>query len=103
MVDVSGTKGAANDRAVARVLEARAVQATPQPASAPTGTPQRAAPDVALLSGVAAELAAKPPVDTDRVQQIKRAIANGTFPILPATVADRLLAVRYEWMNDDAA
>jgi negative regulator of flagellin synthesis FlgM len=99
MVDTNGVKGAANDRAVARVLEVRAATPTPPPSS----PPQHAAPDIARLSGVAAELAAKPPVDSDRVHQIKRAIANGTFPILPATVADRLLAVRYEWLYRDQA
>ena len=107
MTEVSGTKGVASDRAVARVLEARAVAATPastgqpQPGLTPGSAPGSA--DVARLSGIASELAAKPPVDADRVQQIKRAIANGTFPLLPATVADRLLAVRYEWLGDDQA
>ena len=100
MMETSGTKGVANDRAVARLLEARA--ATVQPA-APASAPQHGAPDVARLSGVAADLAARPPIDADRVGQIKRAIANGTFPILPATVADRLLAVRYEWLGRDQA
>ncbi len=98
MVDAIGTKGAAIDRAVARVLAAQA--ATPMPA--PAGAPQPAT-DVASLSGVATELAATPPVDADRVGQIRRAIANGTFPLLPATVADRLLAVRYEWLGRDQA
>jgi negative regulator of flagellin synthesis FlgM len=96
MVDAVRTKGAAADRSVARILAARAAtsaQAQPQPPSA----------DTARLSGVAAELSARPPVDADRVSQIKRAIATGTFPILPATIADRLLAVRYEWMNDEQA
>jgi negative regulator of flagellin synthesis FlgM len=98
MVDAIRTKGAAIERTVARVLAAQA--ATPAPA--PTSPPQTPAADVARLSGLRAELAARPPVDGERVQKIKRAIANGTFPILPATIADRLLAVRYEWMNDDA-
>lgn len=98
MVDTTGVKGAANDRAVARVLEVRAIVPTP-PAANP---PSAAMPDLARLSGIAAELSVRPPVDADRVQQIKRAIANGTFPILPATVADRLLAVRYEWLREQA-
>lgn len=109
MTEVSGTKGAANDRAVARVLEARAAVSVPAstkpatispPSSLPPAPPPVSA-DVARLSGIAADLAAKPPVDGDRVQLIKRAIANGTFPILPATIADRLLAVRYEWLGND--
>lgn len=98
MVDPVSIKGAASDRAVARVLQAAATT----PAPAPTRE-TRPATDIASLSGVARQLAAKPPVDAERVQQIKRAVANGTFPILPATIADRLLAVRYEWMNRDEA
>ena len=99
MVETTGVKGASNDRAVARVLELRAAPPIPSPAN----PPETAVPDMARLSGLTAALAAKPPVDADRVQQIKRAIANGAFPILPATVADRLLAVRYEWLDREQA
>ena len=92
-----------SDRAVARALTAVAATAPTRPAQ-PAATPGRdASPaDVATVGTLAAQLAARPPVDGDRVAQIKKAIANGTFPILPATIADRLLAVRYEWMSNDA-
>ena len=103
MVEALGVKGAANDRAVARVLEARAVQPPPAPTSPPQEGLASGGADVARLSGVSADLAARPPVDPDRILQIKKAIANGTFPILPATVADRLLAVRYEWLDRESA
>ena len=109
MVDATGQKGAA-DRAVARVLAASATLPNAASTSPARDDPAQNGPtrnsaasvDVVRLSNVAADLAAKPPVNAERVQQIKRAIANGTFPILPATIADRLLAVRYEWMSDDA-
>ena len=52
---------------------------------------------------LASALAESPPVDTDRVAMIKRAIANGTFPILPAKIADRLLALKLEWNPRDQA
>lgn len=55
------------------------------------------------LGGLAQTLAATPPVDKDRVAQIKRAIATGTFPLLPATIADRLIALRYDWNTRDQA
>ena len=96
MVDAIGTREAANDRALARVLAATGAAAPVAPVAATAS-----APDVATTSGLAARLAARPPVDADRVAEIKRAVANGTFPIVPATVADRLLALRYEWMADD--
>ena len=42
-------------------------------------------------------MAASPPVDADRVAAIKKAIAEGRFPILPATIADRLIALKLQW------
>jgi negative regulator of flagellin synthesis FlgM len=34
----------------------------------------------------------QPPVDAERVQQIRKAIEQGTYPILPAKVADAMIA-----------
>ncbi|MES2754048.1 MAG: flagellar biosynthesis anti-sigma factor FlgM [Pseudomonadota bacterium] len=67
----------------------------------------RAAPRVAddadraqiALPGVARGLAVTPPVDAERVAQIKQAIANGTYPIAPETIADRLLALKLDWKS----
>ena len=91
------------DRAVARTLSSIAA-ATPTRPAQPTTSPARepSPADVAATGGLAASLAVKPPIDEERVAQIKKAIANGTFPILPATIADRLLALRYDWMSDEA-
>lgn len=33
-----------------------------------------------------------PPVDAERVQQIRKAIEKGTYPIVPAKVADAMIA-----------
>ena len=33
-----------------------------------------------------------PPVDTDRVELIRRAVETGTYPIVPAKVADAMIA-----------
>ena len=33
-----------------------------------------------------------PPVDAERVQQIRKAIEDGTYPIVPAKVADAMIA-----------
>jgi negative regulator of flagellin synthesis FlgM len=49
------------------------------------------------LRGLAKAIAAEPPVDADRVAEIRKAIANGSFPILPATIADRLIALSMNW------
>ena len=87
----------------------RAVARVAPPAAASPALPvtqaqrERSTADIASLSGIATQLAARPPVDVDRVREIKHAIANGTFPILPATIADRLLALRYNWNGHDQA
>ena len=52
---------------------------------------------------LARSLAASAPVDADRVARIRQAMADGTFPLSSSTIADRLIALRYEWMNDDKA
>ena len=54
-------------------------------------------------SSVAKALAASPPIDSDRVGEIKKAIENGSFPILPATIADRLLALKLNWDGHETA
>lgn len=40
---------------------------------------------------------ALPPVDTAHVEEVRRAIRNGTYPVLPETIADRLLALKLNW------
>ena len=83
MVEAIGSKAiTASDLRVAPVT--RAVAAAP---AAPVAT------GGAALAGVSRPLAAPPPVDTDRVATIKKAIADGRFPITPATIADRLEAL----------
>ena len=93
MVDPIGPKGSAPTDL--RVAPVTAVAAAPKAVPVATAPPP--------VGRLASQLAAQPPVDTDRVARIRAAIADGTFPILPATVADRLLALRYDWMSDDAA
>lgn len=36
--------------------------------------------------------AGEPPVDTDRVALIRHAVENGTYPIIPARIADAMIA-----------
>lgn len=73
------------------------------PAAAPAPVPARAASSATQLAALAKAVAANAPVDTDRVDRIKAALANGTFPILPATIADQMLSFRYQWMSHDEA
>ena len=99
MVDgiIAGGGAASVAAPVARTGQVAATTpvAAPAPAPAPSDAPQ--------LAALAKAVAASAPVDTDRVEQIKAALANGTFPILPATIADQMLSFRYEWMSHDEA
>ena len=71
--------------------------------SAPVSAPQPAVQDVAVradpstMKALAEPLAATPPVDAERVSKIKKAIADGNFPLVPSTIADRLLALKLQW------
>lgn len=80
------------------------------PAAAPTvqATLKKAAQQAPAtadtqLSNLAKKLASSPPIDSDRVGEIRKAIQNGSFPILPATIADRLLALKMNWDGHEAA
>ncbi|HJW26022.1 MAG TPA: flagellar biosynthesis anti-sigma factor FlgM [Rhodocyclaceae bacterium] len=65
-----------------------------------TGTP--AASDEVKLSPLAGELQAgesQPPVDSARVSEIKRAIAEGRFTINAGAIADRLIDTARELVS----
>lgn len=49
------------------------------------------------MRAAAREMAVRPPVDRDRVEQIKRALQEGRFPITPSLIADRLIAAELMW------
>lgn len=92
MVDaVRSTPIAKADLRVGMVARSpKAAAPAPQAAAAPTPT-------------IAKQMAAAAPQDVDRIRLIKEAVAKGMFPLSPATVADRLIAAKYEWMSNDAS
>ena len=92
--------GAADPRIATVVRTGPVAAAVPVATPTPTPTPS-SVPEPQQLAALAKAVAANAPVDTDRVAQIKEALANGTFPILPATIADQMLSFRYEWMSND--
>lgn len=98
MVDsVGGKPFTVGDRNVGRVERATPLRAAEPPARTD------AQPAASGLGQVARDLASAPPVDSERVTRIRRAIAEGRFPLAPATVADRLLAFKLNWNGDDQA
>lgn len=52
-------------------------------------------------TGVAVEITAPaqngPPVDTDRVAEIRNALREGTYPLVPAKIADAMIAAQFEF------
>lgn len=57
-------------------------------AGAPSGKP-----GVALEISLALD-PSRPPVDADRVAQIRKALQDGTYPLVPTRVADAIIAAR---------
>ena len=55
------------------------------------------------LSAMAFGFTEQAPVDLERVSRIRAAIRKGNFPIYPAQIADRLIALKYEWTGHDEA
>ena len=60
------------------------------------------APEPAVVAETSARetakaMAAKPPVDVERVQMIKRALQEGRYPLVPAKIADRMIAAQLRW------
>lgn len=53
------------------------------------------------IASTAKDFASSPPVDLERIAKIRKAIADGNFPIYPSTIADRLIASKYDWLRND--
>ncbi len=108
MMETIGIKAVGGERSVTRIATTApatpvaTAAAAPTPAPTPTPTPAPS-PIASQAANVAKQLSSSPPVDMERVAAIKRAIADGSFPILPSTIADRLLALRLEWSPNGKA
>lgn len=88
-VELSKLSGVAAPRAVTvsdrAQIEARAVPAAPaSPAAAPGIS----------LEVSAANAAATPPVDAERVAQIRAALRDGSYPLVPAKIVDAMIAAQ---------
>lgn len=67
----------------------------PRPADARGDSPPRAAPETrAVVTSVSLDPGARP-VDAGRVAEIRTAIENGAYPVIPARVADAMIAGGY--------
>jgi negative regulator of flagellin synthesis FlgM len=61
-------------------------------ATAPPAAPLRHRAAAATVTTTDATRAGDVPVDTDRVAQIRRAIEEGSIPVLPARIGDAMIA-----------
>lgn len=98
MVDSIGPKGSTPGARISPILGAAAAAKIASTIATPEQQTQVSHP----VGQLAQELAAKPPVDAERVDRLRKAIAEGNFRPDPAKVADRLLALRGEWVDDAA-
>lgn len=67
---------------------AAARTAAPPPRNAPT------AGGVSLEVSTAAAEAVAPPVDAERVQQIRAALRDGSYPLVPTKIVDAMIAAQ---------
>lgn len=91
--------------AAAERVELRAIAATRAPQKAAQAAEQKGADPMRAPVSTAKALSASAPVDVERVARIRRAVEEGRFPLSPATIADRLIALKFEWSksgNDQA-
>jgi negative regulator of flagellin synthesis FlgM len=59
------------------------------------GTAPAASVGISLeVSGLAAAEAASPPVDAERVGQIKAALRDGSYPLVPTKIVDAMIAAQ---------
>lgn len=78
------------DRAKAKASPESGAPSAGTVASAPTGS-----------AGVAVEIATPvsnaPPVDQDRVAEVRSALRDGTYPLVPAKIADAMIAAQFKF------
>lgn len=98
MVDSIGPQGSTPNARIAPVLGATAAAKIASTIATPERQMQASHPVGQLVQ----ELSAKPPVDAERVDRFRRAIADGSFQHDPQAVADKLLSLRGEWIDDPA-
>lgn len=94
MIDPIGTRP--NAAVTARSDTVKAVTVAPKTVATPGATEQPVS-NVIRAQSTVKEMAANPPIDQERVDIIRTAIAHGRFPITPATIADRLIAYAEGW------
>ena len=80
-------------------------KAAPEGSGPTSGGPASGSNASAKAAGVSVEVAAPvqsgPPVDSDRVAEIRSALREGTYPLVPAKIADAMIAAQYEFESEE--
>ncbi|MFO6446369.1 flagellar biosynthesis anti-sigma factor FlgM [Erythrobacter sp. NE805] len=90
-VELSKLSGVGGLRAVTAGDRA---QIEARPAAAGGSTAPAAAAAGISLEVTAASAAATPPVDAERVAEIRKALSNGSYPLVPTRIADAMIAAQ---------
>ena len=67
---------------------------TPAPSESAPPEPARTPPQPAVVR-TPTPASGSAPIDTDRVALIRKAVAAGTYPVVPAKIADAMIAARF--------
>lgn len=89
-VELSKLSSVSAPRAVTAGERAQ-IETRARPAGGPSAAPS--APGIALEVSAASE-AATPPVDAERVSQIKAALQDGSYPLVPTKIVDAMIAAQ---------
>ena len=90
-IELSKLQGVSAPRALSEsdraAVDARAQSRT----NSPDNTVKR--PGVSIEVGTSVS-PSEPPVDTDRVAEVRKALQDGSYPLVPAKIADAMIAAR---------
>lgn len=102
MVEPIGVKRVtAADRGVPSKPTNVAAPATPAAASPTAAVPGAADNGVSTTGGIDRSLFDEPPVNAERVARIRSAIQRNSYPVVPETIADRLIALKLGWTSHE--
>lgn len=90
---VTGVAGVRQDNAAQARLDAATIDRT-APAPARPGAASDTAPEIKVSAAPSGD-ATTAPVDTNRVSEIREAIQSGNYPLLPAKIADAMIAAPF--------
>lgn len=90
-IELSKLQGIGAPRALSESDRA-ALDARTQPRAVPSENAGEK-PGVSLEVGASVG-AAEPPVDADRVAEIRKALQDGSYPLVPTKIADAMIAAR---------